>query len=807
MKRPYLCVILITFLVPEFVQGQLTVNTAPTPTQLVEDVLVGSGVQVTNVTYTGASAQIGSFDATNANLMSIDSGVVMASGEASYAIGPNTSYNGSTGSPPGAVNGDNHLLQANNGTSVNDVSILEFDFVPQGDTIEFNYIFGSEEYMTYATGINDVFGFFIRGPGINGTYSNNAENIATIPGTGQAVNLSNVNANTNAAYYVDNGDDPSGLGTPPAPHSTDPAYIQYDGHTVVMTAKTAVLCDSTYHMKLAIADGSDNIIDSGVFLEANSFMSNAFTIETDMNVGLDDSTIWEGCGGIDFDIVRQKQDSNLTDTVYVEKSGTATEGVDYTALSDTLFFPPNQDSSNISLSAFDDSIIEGTENAIIDFIYQDQSACGNWDTATVEFYIDDPDTVQINTMNDTVMGACTDSVELWASATGGTGDYEWTWDKGVPNGDSSGYVSPNDTTTYTVSTSDTCAIGMPEDSMTVFVPTYDPLEVYASNDTTFVCPSQSVPVGIDSITGGSGNSTFWWDSLGGDSSYAVSPSNTSIYILNAVDTCLRDTAVDGVQVTQGFDPLQVKAAPDTNVCTGDPANLRTEWTTGGIGDHSYVWEPDSLRGTPLWVQSDTAISSSTYTVTAIDSCGVTAKDSMVVSTQTPRADFDHEAQAYETEERISFNNRSWNASSFFWDFGYADHTSTKEDTSITYPEEGSYEVSLLASDRLGCQDSISKEIDINKPFNFYVPNAFTPNNDGQNDVFHGMGEGFEFESYNMKVFDRWGELVFESENPERGWDGTYRGEPLPEGVYIYKISVEGENGQRFEKEGHVNLIR
>ena len=144
--------------------------------------------------------------------------------------------------------------------------MLEFDFVPYADTVAFNYVFGSEEYPEYAppesSTYNDVFGFFISGPGIIGY-----ENIAQLPNGNGVVSINNVNAITNMQYYISNGNGTN------APFNNSDQYIQYDGFTKVLKAVSEVQCGETYHLVLAIADVGDGSWDSGIFLEANSLSS------------------------------------------------------------------------------------------------------------------------------------------------------------------------------------------------------------------------------------------------------------------------------------------------------------------------------------------------------------------------------------------------------------------------------------------------------------------------------------------------------------------------------------------------------
>ena len=182
---------------------QLTTSTAQTPAQLVQNVLVGNGVTVTNVSYTGGPDAIGSFNATNTNL-GLNTGIVLTTG----TVLPGTGLFGAQEGPHGPNNKANAGMDNNAagyqqltniaGQDTYNATILEFDFVPNSDSVKFKYVFGSEEYPEFVNqGFNDVFAFFITGPGFGGAY-----NMATIPGTGGTpVTIDNVNASTNSSLF------------------------------------------------------------------------------------------------------------------------------------------------------------------------------------------------------------------------------------------------------------------------------------------------------------------------------------------------------------------------------------------------------------------------------------------------------------------------------------------------------------------------------------------------------------------------------------------------------------------------------
>ena len=260
-------------------KAQLVIDNSLTDQELVEQVLLGKGVQIFNITSTGANLAIGKFDGTASNI-GLDSGIIMSTGNIFNAPGPNNSRNTTTqfGTP-----GDADLTNII-GSNTYDAAVLEFDFMPVSDTVRFRYVFSSEEYHEYVNSTyNDVFAFLLSGPNPSGgNYIN--KNIALIPGTTTPVSINNVNAGyiasnsgawpgtspSNMAYFIANG---NGNGTGDPVNNADGLTVQYDGFTVVLTAWAHVIPCQTYHIKLAIADVTDRQLDSGVFLEANSFGS------------------------------------------------------------------------------------------------------------------------------------------------------------------------------------------------------------------------------------------------------------------------------------------------------------------------------------------------------------------------------------------------------------------------------------------------------------------------------------------------------------------------------------------------------
>jgi len=220
--------------------------TSLTATDLVE-FLLGSATVVSGVTYTGANIAAGTFvDGINAGI-NINEGVILSSGSIHNALGPNNMTGAST---VNNLPGDSDLNTLGGGTT-HDAAVLEFDFIPESTLYQFNYVMGSEEYPEYILTFFDVFGFFVNGV-----------NIATIPGTATYVSIGTVNHTINPSYYISNDPFP-----PPTPYD-----IQCDGFTTVFTALVNVTPGISTHIKLAVADYADQILDTWVFLEEGSFI-------------------------------------------------------------------------------------------------------------------------------------------------------------------------------------------------------------------------------------------------------------------------------------------------------------------------------------------------------------------------------------------------------------------------------------------------------------------------------------------------------------------------------------------------------
>ena len=414
------------------VSAQLEVNSTLTPDEYVNDVLLGTGVEATNVQFTGSPVQIGEITGFDPTEFPIQAGLILSTEVANNPANIDDGCIDDFIEDGLEVSGDADLLNIANSvppligqsfsvTSVNDVCAIEFDFVATGDSIKFNYVFGSDEYLAWINSqYNDIFGFFLSGPGINGPYADNAINLAEVPDSDPqlAITISSVNNVTNSAYYIDN----------PAND-----VLCQNGYTVKLTAESLVECGETYHIRLAIADGSDTALESFVILESGSFESNS-VVEVDLNINVgadlvtDNPVIFEDCGEAMLTFTRPLETIiDIEEMVIIDySSSTATNGVDFTLLPDTVFFPPFVTVQEFPLDAFEDGIAEGSETVIMEIL--NLAACnGGGLTSYFEFdIIDEPDPLVVDGFaTELCVG---DSVELQPEVSGGYGNYTFNWD-------------------------------------------------------------------------------------------------------------------------------------------------------------------------------------------------------------------------------------------------------------------------------------------------------------------------------------------------------------------------------------------
>lgn len=410
-------------------RGQaLTIDPDYDAVRLVREVFAsGQCETIFNIRQIGTNPDgIGFFSGSD-SIVGFGRGIILSTGKVVDAAGPNSDTN--TGSTLQGPTPDPDLSIAVNGT-IFDRSGLEFDFIPLQPTVTFRYVFASEEYCEFVgDDFNDIFGFFISGPGINGPFANGAVNVALVPGTTQPVSINSVNYVTNRQYYLDN-EFPSvrSISNCGGGNTVGPRFplIEYDGQTTILTATIDLQICQTYKIRLLVGDVEDELLDSAVFLEAGSFDLGGSVSLTGENGDSTLTTIFEGCETTNFRVQRGPDSNparNQTINYRIGGNSTAIEGVDFSAGSGSVTIPAGQTFAEIPLIAFADGITEGPENV---WLYLDiPCACY---TDSIELIITEPAPLTVGL--EEAYYCPEETATLRPEVSGGEAPYTYQWSFG-----------------------------------------------------------------------------------------------------------------------------------------------------------------------------------------------------------------------------------------------------------------------------------------------------------------------------------------------------------------------------------------
>ena len=246
------------------------------------------------------------------------------------------------------------------------------------------------------------------------------------------------------------------------------------------------------------------------------------------------------------------------------------------------------------------------------------------------------------------------------------------------------------------------------------------------------------------------------------------------------------------------------------IVNGGAGELTGEITTSWSEVTNFNWSENntfyaSYEDFDLW---DGLIG---LTTTDQNGCTESLEDIYVQTWDEPIAQFSISTYNAMTLELIEFNDESYSESnivSWIWDFGdgYLDNSQTPS-TSHYYENSGQYTICLNIEDENGCISETCQIININTNHRIYIPNTFTVNNDGINDIFKPVIQGIEEKSYNLAIYDRWGKQIFFTNNTKKGWDGTYKGKIVTQDIYSYTINYTTTSGYEQEHIGKVTLLK
>ncbi len=318
----------------------------------------------------------------------------------------------------------------------------------------------------------------------------------------------------------------------------------------------------------------------------------------------------------------------------------------------------------------------------------------------------------------------------------------------------------------------------------------NPLPIVDLGNDTSLCDG-----GLLTLDAQNGGSTYQWSDNSSQQNLFVVMTGTYWVNVTDINGC---TSSDTIDVT--FTPIPtVDAGPDLAICPGDSVTLAA--TGNGV---VYIWDNNVQDGVAF---APTA--TNVYSVTVVDANNCSSTDNVVVVVEEqPVASFTYYPEDITLfDPEVEFTNTSINGVSYDWSFGEGG-SSTEMNPTYVYSDTGSYVVQLIVTSPLGCTDTASVLLPVNDVPYLYVPNSFTPNNDGDNDVFKAVLAGRMPSKFEMLIFNRWGELIYNTENHNDSWNGTYQGIDCQQDAYIWLIRVTDATGVvTTEYRGHINLIR
>jgi gliding motility-associated-like protein len=415
------------------------------------------------------------------------------------------------------------------------------------------------------------------------------------------------------------------------------------------------------------------------------------------------------------------------------------------------------------------------------------------------------------------------TAQIYGSASGGNNasPYTYTWTPAIGVGGGPHTISPIVNSSYTVSVSDVNGCSPSPKVISVIVTPSLSISGFAvtkcHGEGVILTPSFTSPG-----NGGVPQYNYIWNTGATTSSLTVTanfPSTPNTYTVIVDDGCTISNANAVFTVNVNALPTGTFAANTTTACA--PSSITFSATTGSASD-TYNWYVDlkDMIGitNPVsynFLNADTFSIDLAITNTLTGCHSVITRPNYIVIFPQPVAEFYAVPPITSIlDPTISFINTTKGAVSYIWNFGDpaavgGGNNSTFENPTHTYGFSGTYNVSLLATSIHGCTDVVSHPVEITPDFALYIPNCFTPDANGKNDMFQPLGVGIDEDNYRMDIFDRWGENIFTSNNFRKGWDGTVKGstKTAPQGVYIYKLQVFDLQGGKHPYVGHVTVIR
>lgn len=443
---------------------------------------------------------------------------------------------------------------------------------------------------------------------------------------------------------------------------------------------------------------------------------------------------------------------------------------------------------------------------------------GCTDTAEIAIQVALP--FVLNPSNDTTI--CENgSAVIGINPIGGFGaPYVETWDQGLV-GNGAHTVNPTTNQCYDVFVTD--GNGCVSQTETICVNLNPPLQLTNTGNTMICLNTSTILDAVIAAGGDGGPYNYEWsdgtNTIASISQVNVSPTSLTQYCLTMTDNCESTPVTECLEVDLFEQPEAMFSADKVDGCFPIQVTFTNEtaphlinsvlWSFGNGATSDALGDVTTVYGAPICYDVK-------LTVTSPDGCiDDTLMQNYICPFDYPVAEFEmspNPTTFFDTN--IDFDNlSSEDAVLYRWDFGVDANpsTSTEEELLVRYPSEkiGVYPVTLVVENGDGCTDTVTHELIVNSVFTLYVPNAFSPNDDGQNETFSVQGESVSTDGFLLRIFDRNGTIIFETTDMNESWDGNAKdGTPLPTGVYVWKVEAKDIYSDDIKESfGHVSLLR
>jgi gliding motility-associated-like protein len=391
-------------------------------------------------------------------------------------------------------------------------------------------------------------------------------------------------------------------------------------------------------------------------------------------------------------------------------------------------------------------------------------------------------------------GASDGSATVVASGSSGTFSYLWSTTPPQTSAHATGLAAGNYFVTVyngTCSVIDTANVGTNSD-----------LSASITNIINETCGMSDGSATV-SVSGGTAPYAFIWNTIPSQTLATATNLSAGNYTVTLTDVngC---SIVLNTSITVGAGPSGTVITENSHCGNNDGSAIVT--ATGGFGDYTYLWNTGETSN------SITNQYPGTYTVLIDDGYCDTTITVIIPNTPGPRANFIYNPDPISINDpEVTFSSITIGASSWVWDFGDTTGEFSGQNVVHTFQHTGNYQVMLIIQDSHGCIDTLIKTVTVNDIFTIYIPNCFTPDGDGLNDSFGPEGVSFAPESYSMVIFNRWGNIMYETNSLSEPWNGGFQNSTSHEskmpGVYTYRIILAGLSYPEMLYVGKIILLK